>query len=440
LLISLIGAGASPAAFAHAYTAVPTVLGALACDEADMAALPACSEGVDKDWTLQAAALEPGPSLLVRRSVSNEDWAPGEVVVANDAIASTEMPSPLAGPEPVQGLPANPPSFRAKIPPPPVRPEPVEGLPATPPGFRTATLPPPARPERVEGLSANHSSIPAGLVEPTTHPASARAAQVSGPSVPPTPATFPEATHATRVLDDLVAVRSRRRDEFPRFPHLEPLPRTTSASDRVLATLQDIVAPPLTKASLIEDGPTKRLRKLAVLAEKAQAQAAAVALAAGVVDLPLPLVSPPNPPPAASPFGDQKVAVAATSLDRVRGGFSGDGLNISFGIERAVYINGALVTTTTLNVTDLGQAVAGRAVTTLDAGAIALIQNGIGNRIAAGSITSSSTAGTIVQNTLDGQKIQNITTINATANSLGIFQNLNLGASLRGAVIDSLRR
>jgi hypothetical protein len=48
--------------------------------------------------------------------------------------------------------------------------------------------------------------------------------------------------------------------------------------------------------------------------------------------------------------------------------------------------------------------------------------------------------GTVIQNTLDGQKIQNITVINATANSLGLMRGMNLGASLRGAVIDSLRR
>ncbi len=141
----------------------------------------------------------------------------------------------------------------------------------------------------------------------------------------------------------------------------------------------------------------------------------------------------------ASPFGDGQVAVAETSLDRVRGGFSVNGLNISFGIERAVYINGSLVTSTSMNVTELGQVAAGRGVTTLDAGTIALIQNGSGNSVATGSL-SPATIGTVIQNTLDGQKIQNVTVINATANSLGMFRSLNLQSSLRGAVIDSLRR
>ena len=63
----------------------------------------------------------------------------------------------------------------------------------------------------------------------------------------------------------------------------------------------------------------------------------------------------------------------------------------------------------------------------------------MGNSVATGSISPTS-IGTVIQNTLDGQKIQNMTVINATVNSLGLLRSMNLGASLRGAVIDSLRR
>ena len=133
------------------------------------------------------------------------------------------------------------------------------------------------------------------------------------------------------------------------------------------------------------------------------------------------------------------MAVSDTSLGGVRGGYSGNGLNISFGIERAVYINGSLVTTTSLNFGDLGQIAAGRGATSLDAGTIQLIQNGVGNSVATGSISPTS-IGTVIQNTLDGQNIQNMTVINATVNSLSLLRSMNLGSSLRGAVIDSLRR
>ena len=139
-----------------------------------------------------------------------------------------------------------------------------------------------------------------------------------------------------------------------------------------------------------------------------------------------------------SPFGTELVAVSELALDGVRGGFVTDNLSISFGIERAVYINGALVTTTSLNLSDLGRLTAGRGTTVVDTGTLGLVQSGAGNSVSAGAFTSSS-IGTVVQNTLDGQKIQNVTVINATVNSLGILRGLNLQSSLRGAVIDSLR-
>ena len=193
---------------------------------------------------------------------------------------------------------------------------------------------------------------------------------------------------------------------------------------RVLAMLAGVPEPAPTEP--VEDGPAKRARKVATRAARA-------ALAAGVVDLPLPLDT--ETPPHAAPFGDAAPPVAAATLDGVRGGYSGGGLNVSFGIERAVYVNGALMTTTSFNVVSGGAG----ASAAIDAAATALVQNGAGNQAHAGTL-GSNTAGTVVQNSLDGQAIRSVTTINATVNSAGIYRGLNLGASLRGAVIDSLRR
>ncbi|MES2227998.1 MAG: hypothetical protein V4540_09525 [Pseudomonadota bacterium] len=268
-------------------------------------------------------------------------------------------------------------------------------------------------------------------------------------------------SQSTKVLRNLGAILSDDRDEVGAIRTDAAQSVASTQGVRVPGMLGEISAP---ETPAVEDGPTRRLRKLAARAAKAEAKAAAEAVAVGVVDVMLPLDLPTGAPlPAstaaavptelapmpigaqaergkrASPFGDGQVAVAETSLDRVRGGFSVNGLNISFGIERAVYINGSLVTSTSMNVTELGQVVAGRGLTTLDAGTIALIQNGSGNSVATGSL-SPTTIGTVIQNTLDGQKIQNVTVINATANSLGMFRSLNLHSSLRGAVIDSLRR
>lgn len=141
----------------------------------------------------------------------------------------------------------------------------------------------------------------------------------------------------------------------------------------------------------------------------------------------------------ATPFGDRKTVVAEAALDGVRGGYATDGLNISFGISRAVYVNGELMTTTSLNVSDLGKITQGRTVTAGEAASLGMIQSGAGN-VVSPTVISSTSAGAVVQNTLDGQRIQNLTVINASANSLGLLKGYNLESSLRGAVIDSLRR
>jgi len=141
-------------------------------------------------------------------------------------------------------------------------------------------------------------------------------------------------------------------------------------------------------------------------------------------------------------IGGDLVALSAEKLDEVRGGFVTDGgLRISFGIERAVYLNGNLVATTSLNIADLAKISGGQAQVTSSGttGNIALLQNGAGNVFAAGSI-SSTAAGTVIQNTLDNQKINTITRIDAVVNSAGIMRSINLQSSMRSAIVDSLRR
>lgn len=117
------------------------------------------------------------------------------------------------------------------------------------------------------------------------------------------------------------------------------------------------------------------------------------------------------------------------------------GLRISFGIERAVYLNGNLVATTSLNIADLAKISGGQAQVTTSGttGGLALLQNGAGNVLAPGSITSTA-AGTVIQNTLDNQKINTITRIDAVVNSSGIMRSINLQSSMRSAIVDSLRR
>ncbi|WP_439686888.1 Flagellin [Cupriavidus oxalaticus] len=53
--------------------------------------------------------------------------------------------------------------------------------------------------------------------------------------------------------------------------------------------------------------------------------------------------------------------VAHEKLDELRGGFEMPNLQVSFGIERAVYINGALVVATSINIPDVGRITAEQA-------------------------------------------------------------------------------
>jgi hypothetical protein len=221
-------------------------------------------------------------------------------------------------------------------------------------------------------------------------------------------------------------------------------------ADKVLATLRELSD--ARHAAAVDD--KRRAQRARVHAAAALAAAAAAhvpppgePLATGAaprldeVDIDLgalvmALPTPPRPPPVLG----QGRAVADASLDRLRGGFNGGGLNVSFGIERVVYVNGELVRSTTLQVSDLGRISGGSSVVpSIDAATLALLQSGSGNTVASGSFTPTS-LGTVVQNTLDGQNIRTLTVINATVNSLGLLRGLNLQSSLRSAVIDSLRR
>lgn len=148
--------------------------------------------------------------------------------------------------------------------------------------------------------------------------------------------------------------------------------------------------------------------------------------------------------PAPNPLGNNLAALADSSLDDIRGGFelADTNLKLSFGIERAVFVNGELVASTVLNVKDLQLAAGGGTpqvtISSSVPGAIGVIQNGSGNGVAA-QFTSSQTA-TVIQNTLNDQKIQNITTINATINSAQMMRAMSVQSAIQQGLVNSLRR
>lgn len=130
------------------------------------------------------------------------------------------------------------------------------------------------------------------------------------------------------------------------------------------------------------------------------------------------------------------------TLGGLRGGFeTPGGLVLSFGIERVVLINGVLSSTTTLNVADLSQLAGGAAGPQgLPVGtSVGVIQIGANNSFDPAVLASGSFA-TVIQNSLDNQKIQTVTTINAQANSMDLLRAHRLGESLRDALNSSLLR
>ena len=135
------------------------------------------------------------------------------------------------------------------------------------------------------------------------------------------------------------------------------------------------------------------------------------------------------------------LAASDQTLDTLRGGFNlGTGLMVSFGISRAVYINGQLITSTTFRVSDLTslspqQAVAlSQQISTQTQAQV--VKNGSGNTMEL-SITSAPLS-TFIQNTLSNQSIRNQTIIDMTSNGMGIAKGLNLQATIDAAVADAI--
>lgn len=128
--------------------------------------------------------------------------------------------------------------------------------------------------------------------------------------------------------------------------------------------------------------------------------------------------------------------VSNSTLDKLRGGFDiGAGLQVSFGITRTVYINGALITETTLSLGELSQLTPAQAAQLN--GQIAglnLVQVGTGNSVP--SAVANLGAGTVIQNTLNNQQINVQTLINASSNGLGIVRSMNA----QGTIDDALAR
>ncbi|MGH8780224.1 hypothetical protein [Paraburkholderia sp.] len=131
------------------------------------------------------------------------------------------------------------------------------------------------------------------------------------------------------------------------------------------------------------------------------------------------------------------VALGEARLDAMRGGFDlPSGLKVSFGISRVAYVNGNLVTTTSVNIPDVSAITAQQAQALIAANAGALVQVGHGNVVQAGALPA--LTGSVLQNSLNNQQIQAMTTIDTSVNSLSMFKGMNVMSTLTGALANAV--
>jgi hypothetical protein len=180
------------------------------------------------------------------------------------------------------------------------------------------------------------------------------------------------------------------------------------------------------------------------------------------------------------PVANFGVPVSHQRLAAIRGGFDlGDGLEVSFGIQRAVYVDGNLMAYINVSIPDMAHVTPQQAISLAAALGTINVQVGQGNTFSPTSVAqaeaktptmqgggnaqtpapavqpgsavviqtpqshvlASSTiipasatqasAATVIQNTVDNQVISSLTTLNVTVNTLNAMHNQGLQQSLQ---------
>ena len=120
-------------------------------------------------------------------------------------------------------------------------------------------------------------------------------------------------------------------------------------------------------------------------------------------------------------------AVNDRILDSMRGGYtSSAGLEITFGIETAVFIDGILQSITTFNSISPVLNLPDSRVIGQNTGLISTMAEAVNSRLV-----------TTVQNSQDHKIINTITQINATVSCLDLYRKSNFMSSLRQQLIDA---
>lgn len=125
-------------------------------------------------------------------------------------------------------------------------------------------------------------------------------------------------------------------------------------------------------------------------------------------------------------------------LGAMRGGIdTSSGAMISFGIERAVFVDGILQTVNTLNLPQLNsmfnQALSDQMKTNL----ITFVRNGSGNVSSLNDLQLN--IPNVVQNSLDQKVIDTYTIINATIPNISSFRNMNISSMLTELLARGMR-
>jgi hypothetical protein len=135
-------------------------------------------------------------------------------------------------------------------------------------------------------------------------------------------------------------------------------------------------------------------------------------------------------------FEGRRVA-SAEELASMRGGFvgtiGGQKLDLAFGIERVVSIDGEIVGSTRFRIPSLASLQALRALPTH------ALQSGPGNQVSADVAAAVGANLAVIQNSLDGQVLRQVTTIDASVRNLEAFRAARFGAALSQQFVMSLR-
>ncbi|MGY3266497.1 hypothetical protein [Lysobacter sp. HA35] len=117
-------------------------------------------------------------------------------------------------------------------------------------------------------------------------------------------------------------------------------------------------------------------------------------------------------------------------LDELRGGFDiNPGLSVAFGFERLVTVNGQLLVTQQIEIPDISK------MTIDQATQLASITQGQTVQVGGGTSITPGMGTLVIQNALDGQTIESLTSLHATVNTLSLLHDIHFTQSLG----DSLR-